>query len=135
MRVVAAMKQQPHGRFLSGYGRGGMETLPELEAAGESGDEEPNRLSSGGDNARGEDRSHGSISQAPPPLELECSTFRRTVWAHMDPCKRKRMNLEDFEDRLNSLPKTANKVSTRSRIFHVHSIPLREGRMRVNNAT
>eukprot|EP00752_Nemacystus_decipiens_P007034 g6310.t1 len=31
-----------------------------------------------------------------------------TVWAHMDPYKRKRLNLEDFEDRLNIPPLPTN---------------------------
>lgn len=115
-----------------------METTPsELGVASESGDGEPDRFNTGGDHARGGNPNNGSTPQALPPLALECSTFRRTVWAHMDPCRRKRLNLEDFEDRLNSVPETANKVSTRSHIFDVHDkYPprVREG-MRVNIVT
>lgn len=107
-----------------------METNPsELEAAGESGDGEPDRLNPGGEKARGMNRAHGSTSQALPPLALECSTFRRTVWAHMDPCRRKRLNLEDFEERLNVVPSTADKVSIHSHTRCMYVILVREGRL------
>lgn len=62
----------------------------------------------------GEDTKNGkhdsSLPLPLPPLALESSAFRRTVWAHMDPYKRKRLNREDFEDRLNipPLPTTDN---------------------------
>lgn len=51
-----------------------------------------------------------------PALALESSAFRRTVWAHMDPYKRRRLNVEDFEDRLNVPPlQTTDNVSILAR--------------------
>lgn len=83
-----------------------MKIIPSnLRVAGLSRDgEPPDELSFGGEDTQGV-----------PPLALESSAFRETVWAHMDPCKRGRLNLEDFEDRLNALPlETADNVSTLS---------------------
>lgn len=70
-----------------------------------------------GEDTREKNASHDSSLPLPlPPLAVESSAFRRTVWAHMDPYKRKRLNLEDFEDRLNIPPlQTTDNVSTLAR--------------------
>lgn len=82
-----------------------------LRVAGLSrGGEPPDTLNFGGEDKQ--DHEHSSI-QPLPPLALESSAFRGTVWAHMDPCRRGRLNLEDFEERLSVLPlATADNVST-----------------------
>lgn len=89
---------------------------PKLQVTGRCLDGEPKTgLTSGGEDTRGGESSHAS-SLPLPPLALEASAFRGAVWAHMDPCKRKRLNLEDFEDRLNVLPlETTNNVRNPTR--------------------
>lgn len=80
------------------------------------GEPETRRDLSGGDTRR-KSGSHDS-SLPLPPLALEISAFRRTVWAHMDPYKRRRLKLEDFEDRLNIPPlETTDNVSTLARLL------------------
>lgn len=93
-----------------------MKILPSnLKVASRSRDMEPaDSRKFGVENMQGVDHGHGSTKLL-PPLALESCDFRRTVWAHMDPFRRGRMNLEDFEDRLNALPlETPNNVSTLS---------------------
>lgn len=68
----------------------------------------------------GEDTRRGNGGPVLPPLALESSAFRRTVWAHMDPYKRGRLNLDEFEDRLNVLPVGAtHNVSTFKHMLRV----------------
>lgn len=94
-----------------------MKILPSnLRVAGMSRDvEPPGILDFGGEDKQGMDFDDNSSTKHLPPLALEGSAFRGAVWAHMDPCSRGRLNLEDFEDRLNALPSaTADNVSTSS---------------------
>lgn len=92
-----------------------MKILPSnLRVAGISRDVEPqNRLGFCGGDKQGVDHDNDSSTKHLPPLAIESSAFRGVVWAQMDPCRRGRLNLEDFEDRLNALPlETADNVSS-----------------------